>query len=171
MEPKIDRQFLCLRGLIMSTQHASRQASKENKAKRRPSTKLVAKPVAVTAAVSPPKTASSTRSAHPISHHSLPSIAQFTFAPTSTQTVVTTTTTTTTTFPPLVFPPPRPLEELDPRVHPLAQADTPNGLKNFVFNVDGRATYFHESEDPERSLYEVRHSKAYWLIKVATNVE
>jgi hypothetical protein len=44
---------------------------------------------------------------------------------------------------------------LDPRVHPLAQADTPKGLKNFVFNVDGRATFFHESDDPERSLYEV----------------
>lgn len=139
----------------MSTQHASRQVSKEIKVKRRPSTKLVPKPVALAAAVSPPKTASSTRSAHPISQHHLPSIAQFTFAPTSTQTVITTTTTTTTTFPPLVFPPPRPLEDLDPRVHPLAQADTPKGLKNFVFNVDGRATYFHESDDPERSLYEV----------------
>lgn len=154
----------------MSTQHATRQVSKEVKMKRRPSTKLASKPVAPTPTVSPPKTASSTRSSHPISQH-LPSIAQFTFAPTSTQTVVTTTTTTTTTFPPLVFPPPRPLEDLDPRVHPLAQADTPTGLKNFVFNVDGRATYFHESDDPQRSLYEVCYPFLSWLMVVTTNVE
>lgn len=143
----------------MSTQHSSRQLAKETttKMKRKPSAKPTQKTIATTAvaAVSPPKTASSTRSVQPITQQSLPSMAQFTFAPTSTRTVVTTTTTTTTTFPPLVFPPPRPLEDLDPRVHPLAQADTPAGLKSFVFNIDGKPTYFHESDDPERSLYEV----------------
>jgi len=148
----------------MSTQHLTRHLPKENRTKRRPSTKLIPKPIVATnntptAAVSPPKTASSTRSGHPppppINHHSLPSMAQFTFAPTSTRTVVTTTTTTTTTFPPLVFPPPRSLDDLDPRMHPLAHADTPASLRNFVFNIDGRPTYFHESDDPERSLYEV----------------
>src|SRR5436190_17227894 len=142
----------------MSTQHSTRSLPKENRIKRRPSTKLIPKPIVATnnASVSPPKTVSSTRSGHPrpppINHHSLPSMAQFTFAPTSTRTVVTTTTTTTTTFPPLVFPPPRSLNDLDPRIHPLAQADTPASLRNFVFNIDGRPTYFHESDDPERSL-------------------
>lgn len=148
----------------MSAQHTTRPLPKENRMKRRLSTKLIPKPIVATnnqptPVVSPPKTASSTRSGHPhpppINHHSLPSMAQFTFAPTSTRTVVTTTTTTTTTFPPLVFPPPRSLDDLDPRTHPLAQADTPSSLKNFVFNIDGRPTHFHESDDPERSLYDV----------------
>jgi hypothetical protein len=149
----------------MSTQHTTRPLLKENRMKRRPSTKLIPKPIVApynpppNAGVSPPKSASSTRSGHPppppINHHSLPSMAQFTFAPTSTRTVVTTTTTTTTTFPPLVFPPPRSLDDLDPRMHPLAQADTPSSLRDFVFNIDGRATHFHESDDPERSLYDV----------------
>lgn len=157
----------------MSTQHSSRQLAKETiKMKRKPSTKAAQKTITTTAvaAVSPPKTASSTRSAQPITQQSLPSMAQFTFAPTSTRTVVTTTTTTTTTFPPLVFPPPRPLEDLDPHIHPLAQADTPAGLKNFVFNIDGKPTYFHESDDPERSLYEVL-SLVTLLTVVTTNIE
>jgi len=47
------------------------------------------------------------------------------------------------------------LDELDPRVHPLAKSDTPELLKNFTFNIDGRPTFFQESEDPARSLYEV----------------
>src|SRR5271170_4919799 len=128
---------------------------KEPRMKRRPSTKFIPKVLANTNTVSPPKTASSTRSGHPINHHSLPSMAQFTFAPTSTRTVVTTTTTTTTTFPPLVFPPPRSLDDLDPRVHPLAQADTPSSLRSFAFHIDGRPTYFQESDDPEQSLYDV----------------
>lgn len=141
--------------------------------RRRPSAKAIPKPIATTNppsaatnTVSPPKTASSTRSGlalvnhHPPLHHraSLPSMAQFTFAPTSTRTVVTTTTTTTTTFPPLVFPPPRLPEDLDPRVHPLANAETPPSLRNFVFSIDGRPTYFHESDDPQRRLYEVMTS-------------
>src|SRR6202035_3199247 len=154
----------------MSTQHSSRHLPKDTRMKRRPSTKPSQKTAAPAAAVSPPKTASSTRSVHPITQHSLPSMAQFTFAPTSTRTVVTTTTTTTTTFPPLVFPPPRSLEDLDSRVHPLAQADTPAGLKNFVFNIDGQPTFFHESDDPERSLYEVA-SLSIKLTLDTTNTE
>jgi F-box and WD-40 domain protein CDC4 len=154
----------------MSTQHFTRHPPRETRMKRRPSTKLP-KPVATApTTVSPPKTASSTRSSQPINHRSLPSMAQFTFAPTSTRTVVTTTTTTTTTFPPLLLPSPRSLEDLDPRVHPLAQAGTPESLKNFVFNIDGRPTYFHESDDPERSLYEVLPSVTS-LIKVTTSAE
>jgi len=140
----------------MSTQPLARLPStKEGRMKRRSSAKSAPKPLAPTTTVktvSPPKTASTTRS---INHQSLPSMAQFTFAPTSTRTVITTTTTTTTTFPPLVFPPPRNLDELDPRVHPLAKSDTPELLRNFTFNIDGRPTVFHESEDPARSLYEV----------------
>ena len=140
----------------MSTQHSTRLVPTESRFMRRPSNKSIPKPTVAPTRVSPPKTTSSTRSGHPpINHHSLPSMAQFTFAPTSTRTVVTTTTTTTTTFPPLVFPPPRSLDDLDPRTHPLAQADTPSSLRNFVFNIDGRPTYFHESDDPERSLYDV----------------
>lgn len=140
----------------MSTQYSTRPLPKEARMKRRPSAKVIPKPVTVAnpTAVSPPKTASSTRSAHPISLRSLPSMAQFTFAPTSTKTVVTTTTTTTTTFPPLLFPPPRSLGDLEPRLYPLAQADTPAALRNFVFNIDGRPTFFQENEDPERSLYD-----------------
>ena len=129
---------------------------KEPRMKRRPSAKLVpTRAAANTNTVSPPKTASSTRSGNPINHHSLPSMAQFTFAPTSTRTVVTTTTTTTTTFPPLVFPPPRILDDLDPRLHPLAHADTPTPLRNFTFHIDGRPTYFQESDDPQRSMCDV----------------
>jgi hypothetical protein len=156
----------------MATQH-SRSMHKDTRMKRRPSAKAIPRPIATTNppsaatnTVSPPKTASSTRSGlalvnhHPLHHRaSLPSMAQFTFAPTSTRTVVTTTTTTTTTFPPLVFPPPRLPEDLDPRVHPLANAETPPSLRNFVFSIDGRPTYFHESDDPQRSLYEVTSPK------------
>jgi hypothetical protein len=43
-------------------------------------------------------------------------------------------------------------------VHPLANAETPPSLRNFVFSIDGRPTYFHESDDPQRSLYEVMTS-------------
>jgi F-box and WD-40 domain protein CDC4 len=142
----------------MSTQHSTRhllsQAQKDSRMKRRPSVRAP-KPLAIPTTVSPLKTSSSTLSTNPINQHSLPSMAQFTFAPTSTQTVVTTTTTTTTTFPPLVFPPPRLLDDLDPRVHPLALADTPEALKSFTFNIDGKPTQFRESDDPQRSLFEV----------------
>ena len=159
----------------MATHHSTRTLPhKETRMRRRPSTKAVPKPIATgkapittpTNTVTPPKTASSTRSGLPVVNHhhhrlryhhhrALPSMAQFTFAPTSTRTVVTTTTTTTTTFPPLVFPPPRLPEELDPRIHPLAHVETPPSLRDFVFSIDGRPTHFHESEDPQRSLYEV----------------
>jgi len=142
----------------LTTAAAPPQPPKETRMKRRSSSKPSnppPKPAPAIVNVSPPKTSSSTRSLYPVPHQPLPSMAQFTFAPTSTRTVVTTTTTTTTTFPPLVFPPPRPLEDLDPRVHPLASAQTPSALRNFAFNIDGRPTYFHESDDPERSLYEV----------------
>jgi hypothetical protein len=155
----------------MSTQHSTRSLQKgDTRMRRRPSTKAILRPIATgsvpatsaTNTVSPPKTASSTRSGLPPGthhhHRALPSMAQFTFAPTSTRTVVTTTTTTTTTFPPLVFPPPRLPEELDPRIHPLAHAETPPSLRNFVFSIDGRPTYFRESQDPQRSLYEVPHT-------------
>jgi hypothetical protein len=141
----------------MSTQHSSRQPQKDARMRRRPSGRGP-KPLVLPnqpANVSTPKIASTTRIQNPINQHSLPSMAQFTFAPTSTRTVVTTTTTTTTTFPPLVFPPPRSLEDLDPRVHPLALADTPEALKSFTFNIDGRPTRFRESDDPGRSLCEV----------------
>ena len=133
---------------------ATRPPARESRMKRRPSVKP--SPSAVPAGTaSPPTTASSTRSTHTAPSRSLPSMARFTFAPTSTRTVVTTTTTTTTTFPPLVFPPPRTLEDLDPKMHPLAHAGTPETLKRFSFTIDGRPTYFHESDDPQRSLYEV----------------
>jgi hypothetical protein len=160
----------------MSTRQSTRvlPPSKDSRMKRRPSSKPAhqltptpapppPKPVATAINASPPKTASSTRSRHR-SQHSLPSMAQFTFAPTSTRTIVTTTTTTTTTFPPLVFPPPRPLDDLDPRVHPLATAPTPAALRNFVFSIDGKPTYFNETDDPERSLYEVPRFLLFSLI-------
>ena len=154
----------------MSTRQASRPPQKDTRMKRRPS-KPAPKSLATSGTVSPPKTASTTRSIHPANHHSLPSMAQFTFAPTSTRTVVTTTTTTTTTFPPLVFPPPRPVEDLDPRVHPLATTETPPALRKFVFNIDGKPAEFNESEDPERSLYEVSRFIIYSNVTVATDLK
>lgn len=82
-------------------------------------------------------------------------VGQFSYAPTTQTTVVTTTTTTTTNFPQMVFKPPRSLNELDPKEFPLAATPTPASLKRFCFDVNGKPTYFRESEDPEVSLRQV----------------
>lgn len=82
-------------------------------------------------------------------------IGEFSYAPTTQTTVVTTTTTTTTSFPPLVLKAPRRLGDRDPKLYPLASSATPQHLKGFEFDVDGKKTYFRESDDPEQSLCEV----------------
>lgn len=95
-----------------------------------------------------------------IKHQSQPlspysTVGQFSYAPTTQTTVVTTTTTTTTHFPVLKMGPPRNLNELDPKQYPLAALPTPQNLKRFCFDIDGRPTYFREAEDPEQAIKDV----------------
>jgi F-box and WD-40 domain protein CDC4 len=77
------------------------------------------------------------------------------YAPATQTTVVTTTTTTTTSFPPLLFKAPRHLYNRDPKQYPLAGSPTPEGIKNFSFDVDGRPVCFSETDDLEGPLLEV----------------
>jgi F-box and WD-40 domain protein CDC4 len=83
-------------------------------------------------------------------------VGQLSYAPTTQTTVVTTTTTTTTTFPQLVLKPPRHLNELDPKEYPLAAVPTPESLKRFCFDLNGKPTYFREADDADESIREVR---------------
>ncbi|KAI9811221.1 MAG: hypothetical protein M1827_005553 [Pycnora praestabilis] len=87
-------------------------------------------------------------------------IGQFSFAPATQTTVVTTTTTTTTSFPPLVMKAPRHLNELDPKLYPLASSPTPQAIKRFCFDFAGRPTYFREAEDTSEKLRELREQQA-----------
>lgn len=82
-------------------------------------------------------------------------LGQFSYAPATQTTVVTTTTTTTTKFPPFVMPAPKHLEDLDPKVYPLASTSTPESLKTISFESDGKTTIFHEFEDSKLSLEQV----------------
>ncbi|KAL4808263.1 WD40-repeat-containing domain protein [Aspergillus unguis] len=83
------------------------------------------------------------------------SIGQFSFAPATRTTVVTTTTTTTTTFPPLQIKPPRAVQELDPKLYPLASFPTPAALKNIKFDVGGKSVVFNEPDDATATLTEI----------------
>ncbi|RAL03819.1 F-box/WD repeat-containing protein [Aspergillus ibericus CBS 121593] len=83
------------------------------------------------------------------------SIGQFSFAPATRTTVVTTTTTTTTTFPPVFIRPPRAMQDLDPKLYPLASAPTPASLRNIRFELDGRPVVFNEPEDTTGTLNEL----------------
>ena len=79
-------------------------------------------------------------------------IGQFSFAPATQTTVVTTTTTTTTKFPPFVMRAPRRMQDLDPKLYPLASAPTPASLRNICFELGGKPTVFREAEDATSAL-------------------
>ncbi|OQO11246.1 hypothetical protein B0A48_05502 [Cryoendolithus antarcticus] len=87
-------------------------------------------------------------------------IASLAFGPATQQTVVTTTTTTTVSLPPLIMNPPKDLFERDPKQYPLAFTPTPRNVKRFCFEVNGRPTMFHESEDAEETMRKHRELQA-----------
>lgn len=88
--------------------------------------------------------------------HTLPpqhsTLAQLSFGPATQQIITTVTTTTTVSLPPLVINPPKDLFERDPKQYPLAFSPTPQSIKRFCFDVNGRPTTFHESEDPKETM-------------------
>lgn len=51
--------------------------------------------------------------------------------------------------------PPRNLNELDPKQYPLATLPTPQSLKRFCFDIEGRPTYFREADDPDQAVRDV----------------
>ncbi|KZF24906.1 WD40 repeat-like protein [Xylona heveae TC161] len=79
-------------------------------------------------------------------------LGQFSYAPATQTTIVTTTTTTTTSFPPLMIRPPRNVDELDPKLYPLAASPTPSSIRRFCFNHGGMPTFFREADDPTDDL-------------------
>jgi F-box and WD-40 domain protein CDC4 len=79
-------------------------------------------------------------------------MAQLSFGPATQQTITTVTTTTTVSLPPLVMKPPKDLYDRDPKQYPLAFSPTPHSIKRFCFDVNGRPTMFHESEDPDETM-------------------
>jgi F-box and WD-40 domain protein CDC4 len=87
-------------------------------------------------------------------------VASMCFGPATQQTVVTTTTTTTVSLPPLIMNPPRNLMDRDPKQYPLVFSPTPHSIKRFHFDVHGRPTTFHESEDAEETLRQHRKLQA-----------
>jgi len=82
-------------------------------------------------------------------------LGQLSFAPATQTTVVVTTTTTTTNFPPFVMRTPSQLHDLDPKLYPLAATPTPQSLKRFCFDIDGKPTFFREAEATGETLQEV----------------
>ena len=83
-------------------------------------------------------------------------IGRFSYGPTTQTTVVTTTTTTTTEFPPLMLRAPRHLDQLDPKVYPLAASPTPTSICKLVFEVNGRSATFEEAKDTLKTAEKVR---------------
>jgi len=82
-------------------------------------------------------------------------LGQLSFAPATQTTVVVTTTTTTTNFPPFVMRTPSQLHDLDPKLYPLAATPTPQSMKRFCFDIDGKPTFFREAEATGETLQEV----------------
>lgn len=82
-------------------------------------------------------------------------MGQFSFAPATQTTVVTTTTTTTTKFPPFVVRNSRRMQDLDPKLYPLATTPTPSSLRSICFQLAGKPTLFTEAEDAHVTLKEV----------------
>jgi F-box and WD-40 domain protein CDC4 len=82
-------------------------------------------------------------------------LGQFSFAPATQTTVVTTTTTTTTRFPPFVMRAPRRMQDLDPKLYPLASTPTPSSLKRISFDLQGKQTIFKEAEDTTVAMEEL----------------
>lgn len=91
-------------------------------------------------------------------------LGQFSFGPATQTTVVTTTTTTTTSFPPLKIKAPSHLHELDPKVYPLASTPTPQSLKRFCFDVNGRPTVFKEAGNAVAAFEEVYPIASYAFV-------
>ncbi|KAF2215130.1 hypothetical protein CERZMDRAFT_109906 [Cercospora zeae-maydis SCOH1-5] len=87
-------------------------------------------------------------------------MAQMSFGPATQQTVTTVTTTTTVSLPPLVMKPPKDLYDRDPKQYPLAFTPTPSSIKRFCFDVNGRPTVFHESEDPTETMRRYKQLQA-----------
>ncbi|CAK1364437.1 unnamed protein product [Cercospora beticola] len=87
-------------------------------------------------------------------------MAQMSFGPATQQTVTTVTTTTTVSLPPLVMKPPKDLYDRDPKQYPLAFTPTPSSIKRFCFDVNGRPTVFHESEDPAETMRRYKQLQA-----------
>ncbi len=85
-------------------------------------------------------------------------LGELSFAPATQTTVVVTTTTTTTNFPPFVMKAPGHLHNLDPKIYPLATTPTPQSMKRFCFDVDGKPTFFREAEATGELLQEVSSS-------------
>lgn len=82
-------------------------------------------------------------------------LGQFSFAPATQTTVVTTTTTTTTKFPPFLMRDSRRVQDLDPKLYPLAATPTPASLRHICFKLAGKPTLFTEAEDAHVTLKEV----------------
>ena len=82
-------------------------------------------------------------------------LGQLSYAPATQTTVVTTTTTTTTSFPPLIMKAPKHLNDLDPKLYPLAGSPTPASMRRFQFNAGGRTVLFEEAKDSTKILREV----------------
>lgn len=98
-------------------------------------------------------TARPIRPMHDASQHD--TLGQLSFAPATQTTVVVTTTTTTTNFPPFVMRTPSQLHDLDPKLYPLAATPTPQAMKRFCFDIDGKPTFFREAEATGETLQEV----------------
>lgn len=84
-------------------------------------------------------------------------LGQISYAPATQTTVVTTTTTTTTSFPPLLLKAPRHLYDRDLNSYPLAASSTPEAIKNFSFDINGKPICFEETEDIDGSLLQVSY--------------
>nr|POE47332.1 cell division control protein 4 [Quercus suber] len=101
--------------------------------------------------------ATATTSHMPPPHSTL---AQMSFRPATQQTITTVTTTTTVSLPPLILNPPRDLFERDPKQYPLAFSPTPQSIKRFCFDVNGRPTTFHESENAKETVQKYHQLQA-----------
>lgn len=83
-------------------------------------------------------------------------LGHFSYAPATETTVVTTTRTTTTKLPPLRMKAPHYLNDLDPRLYPLASSPTPPSIRRLQFHVEGRPIMFQEAEDNVETSDKVR---------------
>jgi len=82
-------------------------------------------------------------------------LAQLTYAPTITETVVTTRTITTTSYPPFLLQGPRDLKHRDPKVYPLLNGPTPALLRKVRLEIGGKTAFFEETERPQEQLDQV----------------
>lgn len=98
-----------------------------------------------------PREATTTTTTHTMPpQHS--TVARMSFGPATQQTVTTVTTTTTVSLPPLVMKPPKDLFERDPKQYPLAFSPTPNYLRRFCADVNGKPISFQEEEDAQETV-------------------